>query len=101
MMTLHIFNQGTHQTELLNKCLESLTPGDTLLFIEDGVIWTTSSPFDRLNKRLKVTGIDIYTLSEDISARGLESLRAETVQMVDYPGFVSLTEKHNHSISWF
>ncbi|OZG73622.1 hypothetical protein BTA51_07310 [Hahella sp. CCB-MM4] len=101
MTTLHIFNQGTLQSALLQRCIETMSHKDALIFIEDGVVWATDSPLTSqlLGKAPQNAGI--YVLSEDLGARGLSELKAESVAVVDYNGFVELTEQSQNTLSWF
>ena len=79
----------------------ALNKGDALLFIEDGVNAL-------LNGSLSVKAINplsenhaIYCLKADAQARGLLTRLPSWVTVVDYDGFVELTEQHTKTLSWF
>ncbi len=100
-MTLHIFNQGTQQAPLLQRCIETLSSEDTLIFIEDGVVWATKSPLCNQILEQIPRSAGVYVLREDLEARSLDGLKAESVKVVDYSGFVELTEQSKNAVSWF
>ncbi len=100
MTTLHTINKPVQTSAALNNAQAALLPGDTLLFIEDGVLSLmngsqSNSLIKELNEKHPVTA-----LLADIEARGLSHHMPEWVKIVDYNGFVELTETHAKTLSW-
>lgn len=72
--------------------------GDDILLIEDAVY----IGIEQINSQeAKKDPEDHYLyLKEDIEARGLSNLVEIGTQLIDYNEFVSLTEKHEQSLTW-
>ncbi|WLQ15588.1 sulfurtransferase complex subunit TusB [Hahella aquimaris] len=98
-MVLHIFNKGIRNRELLKTCAEMTGPNDSLLLIEDGVIWAKEHKENSLLLGLLDAGVKVYALKEDLTARGITA--ADAIAIADYAQFVELTERHPRSVSWF
>ncbi|AZZ91804.1 sulfurtransferase complex subunit TusB [Hahella sp. KA22] len=98
-MVLHIFNKGIRHRELLKTCAELIGPDDSLLLIEDGVIWAKEHRENALIQGLLDAGVKVYALKEDLMARGIAA--ADAIAIADYAQFVELTERHPRSVSWF
>ncbi|MGV2990677.1 sulfurtransferase complex subunit TusB [Vibrio sp. E150_011] len=43
---------------------------------------------------------NVFVLSEDLQARGLSVESSNNLQVIDFKGFVELTEIHENSITW-
>lgn len=100
MPMLHTINKPGHSSTALTNARSTLMSGDTLLFIEDGVftLIADSMACKRLtNLREHHT---IAGLLPDIRARGLIKRLPKWVTLVDYDGFVALTETHTQTLSW-
>ena len=95
---LHIVNKSPFSKTSLDSCIRTATKGDPILLIEDGVLGaiTNSSCSDRVMAAM--ADHDIYALSADVKARGVERL-IDGVKVVDYAGFVDLVETHK-PMSW-
>lgn len=93
---LHIIKTSPFARTDFEQCMEFVKAGDSILFIQDGVI-TTSSMHKHALRLQQLSGIAIYSLSEDLLARGLTVSLGETV---DYAGFVQLTTKESHIQTW-
>lgn len=96
-MTLHIVNKSPYLNNSLERCLDNIDAGAALLLIEDGVLAATNnkSPIDSNQKDCQ-----FYVLKEDLIARGLLENCQSNFTIIDYDGFVSLTEQFKKSISW-
>lgn len=96
-MILHTFNKSpSHSPTLLQTCLLALAPGDSLLFIEDGV-------YAALDARMRANippNVPLFLLSEDLAARGISARIAPEFSRVDYQGFVRLCLQHAKVINW-
>lgn len=89
--TLHILNRGPNQPDLLQHLLDTLSEGDQILLIEDGVYWASEHFAGRFQLAQPLI------LEADAQARGLTNLCGKTV---DDAGFVDLCVKHRRSVSW-
>lgn len=93
---LHIIKTSPFSSSDIEQCIQYLQPGDIVLFIQDGVITTSS-----MNKYAlclqQLADVDIYTLKEDLLARGLTVSLGESI---NYTGFVQLTCKESQIQAW-
>lgn len=90
MPTLHIINKAPDHPRF-PACLEALATDDTLVLIENAV---TALVVDNLVLP------PCYALSPDTHARALPESSGTEVRMIDYSGFVALTETHQRVINW-
>lgn len=96
MSCLHTISSSPKH-DLLQACLRVISPGDGILFIEDGVYHCCD------NKSLLSISRDniVYGLREDLVARGLRDKQDDLVEVVGYHKFVELTIQHSKTVSWF
>lgn len=95
---LHIVNKSPYTKSSLESCVRVAQSGDPIILIEDAVLG--------LNQAGKAAEIvkgaqkdhEIYALSADIKARGLDKL-VDGVKVIDYSGFVELVENHR-TMTW-
>lgn len=97
---LHIINKSPFETSTLDTCLRMAQPGHALLLIEDGVYAATAGSAAEKRMRQACTTLKVYALQPDMDARGVTSKLVEGVTLVDYSGFVDLTERYDTSHSW-
>ena len=94
---LHIIKSSPFSKRALVDCLAYVSDGDALLFIQDAVV-TTASEHKYARMLQDITQqVEIYTLSEDLCARGLNCILG---QRISYPEFVDLTLSHLQSQTW-
>jgi sulfur relay protein TusB/DsrH len=94
MAKLHTLNRcGDHPA--VRACLTALGAGDTLLLIEDGV-YNLANPEHPFWSHSEVK---LLALAEDLIARA--TTPAQSVNTVDYPGFVALTASHSPIVNWY
>ncbi|MEZ9233655.1 sulfurtransferase complex subunit TusB [Vibrio amylolyticus] len=84
---------------------ENLSVVSTFVTHLDEVVLTQSSvylcnPKHFQHPLLESMGCPIYVLSNDLQARGVESLSAQAISIIDMEKFVDLTAKHDKSVSW-
>ncbi|MDP0587801.1 MAG: sulfurtransferase complex subunit TusB [Candidatus Endonucleobacter bathymodioli] len=94
MAILHLINKPG---EPINLCQRTLTSGDGILLLEDGIYLLNS------NTSLLSTLTEnhsIYFLDNDHRARGT-LVHVKNIIAVDYAQFVDLTICYDHVISWF
>ena len=97
---LHIINKSPFETNTLDTCLRMAQPGHALLLIEDGVYAATQGSAAEERMRQACSTLKVYALQPDMDARGVAGKVMDGVTLVDYGGFVDLTEKHETSHSW-
>ncbi|MCL6268805.1 sulfurtransferase complex subunit TusB [Sansalvadorimonas sp. 2012CJ34-2] len=97
---LHTVNKSASAPALdLAKC--ALAENDALLFIENGVNAIIENSLSAKALEPLSQNHSLYCLKADIQARGLSRMVPEWVQVIDYDGFVQLTEQHTKTLSWF
>lgn len=101
MNILHIVNQSPYDTNAFNSCLKILGKHDGLLLMGNGAYVLTHKDLQKRLRNLQTTGVDIYFLQEDVVARGLTLFNEHGFALIDYQGFVELTDSHSKSMSWF
>ena len=97
---LHIINKSPFETNTLDTCLRMAQPGHALLLIEDGVYAATQGSAAEERMRQACSTLKVYALQPDMDARGVAGKVMGGVTLVDYGGFVDLTEQHDTSHSW-
>lgn len=88
MRTLHCVNKVGQPLAL---CKRSVTPGDVILFIEDGV-------YALLRESDIPADCSVYAIESDLKARGVKQTLAKPAT---YEVFVELTAQHEKVVSWF
>lgn len=96
-MLLHILNKSPEHEAALSKCFHTLSKGDKILFIEDGVYCALTSAH---TINAIAPDIDLFALEPDITARGLTPHLSPRIKVIDFDGFVMLTETCTTSVSW-
>ncbi|MBX4180735.1 sulfurtransferase complex subunit TusB [Sodalis sp. CWE] len=72
--------------------------GDALLLLSDGVtVGIIGSSTVRI---ICSSPLELYALENDVVARGLSTYISPNIKIIDYVGFVRLTEKHIRQIRW-
>ena len=95
---LHTVTRSPFQSHSLAQCLQYISSGDEILLLEDAVIVALSENiyFDLI----KNIGVKIYLLEADVIARGLQGECDKDLELIDYKGFVLLTEQHDQHMKW-
>lgn len=99
-MILHTVNKSPLQNNSLDSCLRMAQPGCGILLIEDGVYAATRTPNNPLTEQVLSTH-KVYALIPDLKARGLLERIIPNIELVDYEGFVALTEELDTVQSWY
>lgn len=99
-MVLHIVNKSPSQSDALDSCIRIAEPGSAILLIEDAV-YALLKLEELKTKHEKLDRIEIYALIGDAAARGTTQWRTEQIELIDYTGFVELTEQYTSSVSWY
>lgn len=96
MSCLHTINRSP-DANLLKSCLNVISTGDAILFIEDGVYHCGSEQ----NLKAVIEPVKIYGLREDMLARATLSKTIDGVEIIDTTRFVELCCEHDKVVSWF
>ncbi|MDF2154681.1 sulfurtransferase complex subunit TusB [Vibrio sp. CAU 1672] len=89
---LHIIKTLTGLHDAVALCHEQ----DALLLIEDAVY--AANPQHQSFPMVK--GQAAFVLDSDLLARGISHRVSPSCTVVDYAGFVELTEQHRNSLTW-
>ncbi|ADW71950.1 MULTISPECIES: sulfurtransferase complex subunit TusB [Rahnella] len=78
--------------------IHMIAQDDALLLMQDGVLAALdgSEACNLMSQHVQ----SIYVLSEDLAARGLVGQISHRITLIDYTGFVALTEKHTQQTAW-
>ena len=71
---------------------------DDVLLLEDSVFLATKSDSAILRLLEHISGI--YVLESDCKDRGILDQVIHNITIVDFKGFVELTEKHAYTVNW-
>jgi tRNA 2-thiouridine synthesizing protein B len=99
-MILHTVNKSPFQDNSLDSCLRVAQPDCGILLIEDAVYAATETANDLLTEQV-LSLHKLYALIPDLKARGLLERVKPGVELVDYDGFVQLTEQYDTVQSWY
>lgn len=98
---LYIVNKNCTDNGALQSCVERARDGDVILLIENAVYAGISSQETSVLQEV-ADGVDVYTLTPDMQARGLDPSQCfDFVHYVDYAGFVGLVESNKPIRSYF
>ncbi|ELR63905.1 tRNA 5-methylaminomethyl-2-thiouridine synthase TusB [Photobacterium marinum] len=95
---LHTITTSPFQTQALQRCLRYIGQGDEILLIQDAVIAGIEK--NAWAETLKQSGVKIYLLEADLAARGIAGKTDNSLEVVDFNGFASLTVKHETQMKW-
>ncbi len=95
MKILHTLNKPPSHPALVAQLLHTCTPADAILLIEDGCYHALAP-----EQLLKATP-QVYLLDDDARARGLADAGGDSLQRVNYAGFVALCTEYDKVLSWY
>lgn len=99
-MILHTVSKSP-QNPALGSCLRVASEDSAILLIEDGVFAVIDTPDNNGLIQRALERHKVYALTPDLKARGLMDKVATGVELVDYAGFVGLTERYQTVQSWY
>ena len=97
---LHIINRPFPHPAF-DMARSASTAQDAFLFIEDGVTALLAGGYGDASLCEWLAAGKAYGLAADIQARGIGGKLVQWVEVVDYDGFVELTELYSTVLSWF
>ena len=95
---LHTLTGSPSQSFLLSDCVSYLQNGDEIILMEDGVYGALCKT--AACKQLKSLSVKIYLLKADVLARGLIPHVDDKFELIDYEGFVFISERHVTQMKW-
>ena len=96
MSCLHTISQSP-SLQLLDTCASVLETGDAVIFIEDGIYYCNQK---ESLAEFKVE-FQVYSLVEDMNARGMLKRNLIDAELVNYQQFVELCCEYDKVVSWF
>ena len=99
-MILHTVNKSPFQNNSLDSCLRIAKAESGILLIEDAVYAAVESQNGILTEQV-LSLHKLYALIPDLKARGLLERVKPGIELVDYDGFVALTENFKSVQSWY
>lgn len=99
-MILHTVSKSP-QNPALSSCLRVASEDSAILLIEDGVFAAIDTRDKSALIQQALSRHRVYALEADLKARGLMDKLATGVELVDYAGFVELTERYQTVQSWY
>ena len=101
MSMLHTVNKSPFEKNSLKSCLEHALNGSAVLLIEDGVYGALQNTAVADAVKNAMANVSVYALKSDIDARGINHDRLiDSIELVDYSGFVKLAAEHDKVQSW-
>lgn len=101
MSTLNIVNKSPFEKRTLEQCLKRIGAGDSVLLIEDASISALSGTSYKEQLTAAAEESKLYVLQPDLQARGFaEAALLDSIERVDYDGFVNLVVSHDRVHSW-
>ena len=99
---LHLVNFPFSEAEAAKRILSRMAPKDVLLFIENGVCAVERGAPAACEIDSFAEVVEIYALLPDLKPRGIGAASLlQCVQIIDYPGFVTLAVENGPVQSWF
>jgi tRNA 2-thiouridine synthesizing protein B len=96
-MMLHTLSAAPG-TPGFDSCLRVAAPADRILLLGDGVYAAIAgSPGE---DRLQGIAAAVFALSQDVAAAGISRGISERVEVIDFDGFVALTEACERQLNW-
>ena len=98
---LHTINKSPFEKDSLTTCLRYAEDGASILFIEDAVYaCTKGTEFEKIIQDNQ-ENIKFYVLGPDLEARGLDNSNlTNSIEIVDYKGFVKLVADNEKTQNW-
>ena len=101
MSMLHTVNKSPFERNTLAACIGHALPGSAILLIEDGVYAALRGTAHEDMVRGAVADHKVFVLGPDLLARGMRPEQViDGISVVDYGGFVDLTEQHEKVQAW-
>ena len=101
MSILHTVNKSPFEKNSLDECLTHSMDGSAILLLEDGVYAAMQGTNVEADVKSAMASKKVYALAPDVKLRGLSADRIiDGIELVDYAGFVDLTESNDKVQAW-
>jgi len=101
MSILHTVNKSPFEKNSLDECLTHSTDGSAILLLEDGVYAAMQGTNVEPVVKDAMASKKVYALGPDIKLRGLSADKViDGIEVVDYAGFVDLSESNDKVQAW-
>ena len=101
MSILHTVNKSPFEKNSLDECLTHSTDGSAILLLEDGVYAAMQGTNVESAVKDAMASKKVYALGPDIKLRGLSADKViDGIEIVDYAGFVDLSESNDKVQAW-
>jgi len=101
MSILHTVNKSPFEKNSLDECLSHSTDGSAILLLEDGVYAAMQGTNVESSVKDAMASKKVYALGPDIKLRGLSAEKIiDGIEIVDYAGFVDLSESNDKVQAW-
>jgi len=101
MSILHTVNKSPFEKNSLDECLTHSTDGSAILLLEDGVYAAMQGTNVEPAVKDAMASKKVYALGPDIKLRGLSADKViDGIEVVDYAGFVDLSESNDKVQAW-
>ena len=97
-MILHTLNAGP-DTGAFAQCLRTAAGGDAILLTGNGVYASIHNT--TACSLLLESGAEVYVLNSDALAAGIRPKVCEQATLIDYDGFVALSERFARQLAWY
>ena len=96
-MVLHTLSAAPG-TPGFHTCLRVATAEDSILLLGDGVYAAIAGSPGSL--QLQAASATLFALVQDVAAAGIGQSMADSVKVIDFDGFVALTEACERQLNW-
>ncbi|KAB7660370.1 MAG: sulfurtransferase complex subunit TusB [Plesiomonas shigelloides] len=95
---LYTLSSSPFASQALTDILRLATAQDALLLWSDGVLAALVG--SEFAEPLAASPVKVYVLQADAQARGIAERLLSQIQVIDYSGWVALTEQHPQQLAY-
>lgn len=95
---LYTLSSSPFASQALTDILRLATAQDALLLWSDGVLAALAS--SEFAEPLAASPVKVYVLQVDAQARGIAERLLSQIQVIDYSGWVALTEQYPQQLAY-
>ncbi|GHD29871.1 sulfurtransferase complex subunit TusB [Parahalioglobus pacificus] len=86
-------------SDAARRCVEVASTNDALILLGEGVYAAMAG--DTENALATKAPCTVFALLQDVKAAGIEQRLSPGVEVIDFAGFVALTEQYSKQQAWF
>lgn len=95
---LYTLSSSPFASQALTDILRLATVQDALLLWSDGVLAALAD--SEFSEPLAASPVKVYVLQADAQARGIAERLLSQIQLIDYSGWVALTEQYPQQLAY-